>query len=233
MLQFVNEWQLHAVAFELDGHAHLPAWISPRNVFAPATYRRVGLRDRASVTAAFAFSVNARRLHQRRKSVSLSNLSPRGRLERPLLSASRAPFVLQRQRVPPAGFSHELLKIAAVLDGLFHVLGQLIRNVDGKTSLPAASVQRVAGMPLPRFAKLATLSNARAFPQRDGAYSNGPETPDCRPETRVSPVPGFQCVSWYRCILAHIQLVRKNKILPLRFAWKTRPPACTSGKVMV
>ena len=25
----------------------------------------------------------------------------------------------------------------------------------------------------------------------------------------------------------------KNKILPLRFAWKTRPPACISGKVMV
>jgi hypothetical protein len=25
----------------------------------------------------------------------------------------------------------------------------------------------------------------------------------------------------------------KNKVLPLRFAWETRPPACTSGKVMV
>ena len=57
--------------------------------------------------------------------------------------------------------------------------------------------------------------------------------PGLRPETRVSPVPGFQCVSLYRCILTHIHWVHKNKILPLRFDVETRPPACTSGKVMV
>jgi hypothetical protein len=57
-----------------------------------------------------------------------------------LLLDSQAALVLQRQRVPSARFSHELLKIATVMDGLFHVLSQLIGNVNGKTSFPAASV---------------------------------------------------------------------------------------------
>src|SRR5579862_687730 len=72
----------------------------------------------------------------------------------PLLapSASRSPFVLQRHCVPPTGFSYELLKLAAILDGCFHVPSQLIRNVNRKTPASAASVQCIAGMPLPRFA---------------------------------------------------------------------------------
>ena len=179
MLQFVNEWQLHAVAFKLDGHAHLPAGISPRNVLAPATHP-------ACRIAGPCFSDCGLRLLGQRQALTpeekvgfveqrVTSRPP----ERPLLSASRAPLVLQRQCVPPAGFSHQLLKIAAVLDGLFHVLGQLVRDVDGKASLPAAPIQRVTGMPLPRFAKLAAFSNARALPQRDGTDGNGPEIADC------------------------------------------------------
>ncbi len=78
----------------------------------------------------------ANRLHQRRNSASLSTchltgLAMKGAFH--VLSASRSSFVLQRQCVSPAGFRHELLKLAAILDGFFQILSQLIRNVNRKT----------------------------------------------------------------------------------------------------
>jgi hypothetical protein len=57
-----------------------------------------------------------------------------------LLLGVAAPLILESQRVPSAGFSHQYLKIAAVLDSLFNVLGQFVWNVNRKPPLPAASI---------------------------------------------------------------------------------------------
>jgi hypothetical protein len=50
VLEFVDKWQLHTVAFELNRHAHLPAWVPAGNVVAPAAdaarwILRPGFRD--------------------------------------------------------------------------------------------------------------------------------------------------------------------------------------------
>jgi hypothetical protein len=52
-----------------------------------------------------------------------------------LLSVLRNALILQRQRVPSAGFGHEFLKVATVADGPFHFLGQIVWHVYGKSAI--------------------------------------------------------------------------------------------------
>jgi hypothetical protein len=118
--------------------------------------------------AACVVSANASRLHQPKKSASLStrylraSRQERGRLR----SVSQNTLILQRQSVPSAGFSYEFLKIAAVAYGLFQICCQIVWHVYGEPAVPLAAVQCVAGVALAGLAELASLSDAGAFPQR-------------------------------------------------------------------
>jgi hypothetical protein len=53
---------------------------------------------------------------------------------------SQIALILQRQRVPVAGFSHEFLKVAAVADGALYIIGQVVRHVYGKPAAAFAAI---------------------------------------------------------------------------------------------
>ena len=80
-----------------------------------------------------------------------------------LLSNARATFVLQCERVPPASFSHKLLKIPTVLDRLFQWLDQFIWNIDRKAATFITPIQRITRVPLARLTEFAALSNTGAL----------------------------------------------------------------------
>src|SRR5665213_740770 len=153
----------------------------PETFSRPPPTRRVGLRERTSAIAACVFSVNASRLHQPKKSASLSTRhlwaghQGRGRL----LSVSQIALILQRQRVPSAGFSHEFQKIAAVADSPFQILGQVVWHVYGKPAIPLATIQCIAGVSLAGFTNLAALSDAGTLPQRQRSNGYRPEILNC------------------------------------------------------
>jgi hypothetical protein len=161
VLQLVDEGQFDAVTFELDRHTHFPARKSAVNVLAPAAHPAGRMPGAHLCNGCLSLPGQFQSLTPEQKLAFVEHLAA----SQALLALPRPPFVFQGQRVSPAGFSHELLKIAAVEDGLFHVASQFIGNVNGKTSIPAAPVQREAGMPLPRFTEGTMLSNTRAFPQ--------------------------------------------------------------------
>src|ERR1017187_8120973 len=91
----------------------------PETLSRPPPTRRVGLRDLTSAMADCVVSASASRLHQPKKSPSLSTRHLRAGTSgaRPVTFVSQNALILQRQGVPSAGLSHEFLKIAAVVDG--------------------------------------------------------------------------------------------------------------------
>src|SRR5450432_1900362 len=134
----------------------------PETLSRPPPTRRVGLRDLTSAMADCVVSASASRLHQPKKSPSLSTRhlraghQARGRL----LSVSQNALILQRQSVPSAGFSHEFLKVAAVTDRPFQISGQVVWHIYGKPAIPLATIQCIAGVSSTGLAILAPLSYA-------------------------------------------------------------------------
>ena len=177
-LQFVNEWQLHAVAFELDGHAHLPAGISPRNVFAPATYtaRRI---------AGSCFSDCGLRLLGQGQ--TLTPEEKVGFVEQPVTSRPPEwpllPFRARRSFLSASVTSGRLQSSASAGRGRsgWPFLRPRPAHPEHKWKIvPSRCVRTTRSWnALAPIRKAGNAFEYRGFPQRDGAYSNGPKIPDC------------------------------------------------------
>ena len=109
----------------------------------PPPTRRVGPTDRTFSTASRASCDKLSRPHHWRNPslLSISDTPPGDRTPRPaLIRAPRPTVVLQRQRIPPAGFHHQFLKMPAIPDGALQIGSEFIRHIDRKPLLPLSAI---------------------------------------------------------------------------------------------